>query len=192
MLLLQVELIKTQELLRPANMNTTTTAATSNTPSTLSPTSVATITSNSSPPFGGPAPSKKCEDNGCLDLSTSTVATSTATITTITSSSTSCTSSIAEEQAKNGVENLRKCHICSAELNGSIEELTRHLAFVHLIPMPLMIGQLAAVAAGMKDGQNKPPSSSSTPQNLPPVSPLPTLGASGLLSLHENMPRKLK
>ncbi|VDL14469.1 unnamed protein product [Hymenolepis diminuta] len=166
-------------------MNTTT----SNTPSTLSPTSVATITSNSSPPFGGPASSKKCEDNGCLDLSTSTVATNTATITTITSSSTSCTSSIAEEQAKNGVEHLRKCHICSAELNGSIEELTRHLTFVHLIPMPLMIGQLAAVAAGMKDGQNKPPSSSSTPQNLPSVSPLTTLGASGLLSLHENMPR---
>ncbi|VDN98074.1 unnamed protein product [Rodentolepis nana] len=184
----QVELIKTQELLKPASMNPTTTAA-SNTPSTLSPTSVATNTSNSSPPFRGPVPSKKSEDNGCLDLSTSTVATSTASITTVTPTSTSFTPSITEEQTKNGVETLRKCHICSAELSGNIEELARHLAFVHLIPMPLMIGQLAAVAAGMKDGQNKPPSSSSTPQNLPPVSPLPTLGAPGLLSLHENIPR---
>ncbi|KAM7541400.1 hypothetical protein Aperf_G00000036144 [Anoplocephala perfoliata] len=178
----QAELIKTQEVLRPASI------AASNTPCRLSPISVATNMPNSSPIFRGPIISKRGgDDNGCLDLSANTATTSTTTITTMTPVSSSGTSST-DDQAKNGVENLRKCHICGAELSENIEELTRHLAFVHLIPMPLMLGQLAVMAAGLKSGQNRSPSTS-TPQNLPPIPPLPTLQAPGLLPPHENMQR---
>lgn len=181
--LFQAELIKTQEMLRPASM------AASNTPCTLSPISVATNMSNCSPPFRGPVIPKRGDDNGCLDLSTNTATSSITTITSMTPVSSSGTST--DDQAKNGVESLRKCHICGAELSERIEELTRHLAFVHLIPMPLMLGQLAVMAAGLKSGQNKPPSSS-TPQNFPPVPSLPTLQPPGLLPPQENIPRKLK
>uniref|UniRef100_A0A5K3F917 DUF3504 domain-containing protein n=1 Tax=Mesocestoides corti TaxID=53468 RepID=A0A5K3F917_MESCO len=158
----RVELIRTQEMLRPTSM------AASNTPSTLSPTSVATNTTPSSlsPSFRPPNKSsdfpldlpKQRDDTGCLDLSTTTT--------------TSTTVPFLEHQ-RNGAEGLRKCHVCGVEVMGSMEEWAKHLAFVHLIPMPLMIGQLAAMAVGMKGKAPSPASMQST----------------SILSLHEHMSR---
>ncbi|KAH9285328.1 hypothetical protein ECG_00998 [Echinococcus granulosus] len=180
----QAELIRTQEVLRPAAMTT------SMTPSAHSPTSVATNTSGSSPPFRRPNKSseftpdvsKRGDDNGCLDLSTSA-------ITTMNAAAAAATTMSCEEQTRGGVEYLKKCHICSAELTGGVDELTRHLTFVHLIPMPLMLGQLAAMAVGMKSGQSKPFSpSTSSATNIPPPLPPPPPSLPSLLPIHENMP----
>ncbi|KAL5969625.1 hypothetical protein TSMEX_002621 [Taenia solium] len=186
----QAELIRTQEVLHPAAMTTSTS------PNALSPTLVATTTSvssthsgrsNGSPEFTSDG-SKRGDDNGCLDLSTGTTA-----ITTMTAAAAAASTMSCEEQMRSGVEYLKKCHICGTELAGSVDALTRHLTFVHLIPMPLMLGQLAAMAVGMKSGQSKPSSSSpsgSSAANIPPPPPLPPPPPPpSLLPIHENVPR---
>ncbi|VDM33253.1 unnamed protein product [Hydatigera taeniaeformis] len=195
----QAELIRTQEVLHPAALTTSTS------PSVLSSTLVATTTSGSSPlcrrpnrPFEFASDGfKRSDDNGCLDLRTS--ATAITTMTAAAAAAAACTVA-GEEQTRSGVEYLKKCHICGADLAGSVDALTRHLTFVHLIPMPLMLGggwdipSLMAVSNSL--GQNSPserlPQLSfpfgqfdTMPQQTPP--PLP-LGSKTFFGLNFDLP----